>query len=100
MGVMTSRGVGERGGGRMESKDGKGKQEGARERERDTRQHPVVTERRGGYGTDQPCVNGIPHREIVAGETFQGVIQTNVESFSLARHLISLVMCCVKTHSD
>lgn len=50
---MTSWGVRER-------KEWKVKQ---REQKRDTSQHPVVTERKGGKGTDQLCVNGISYRQ-------------------------------------
>lgn len=51
----------------------------------------------GGYEADQPCVNGIPHPQMEDGENHP---RENVEHFSFALHLISLVMCCVKSHSD
>lgn len=45
----------------MRGKNGEEGEENKREQKGDTNQHPVVTEREGGYGTDYPCVNGIPY---------------------------------------
>ena len=70
----------------MEKKDGENK-----------REHQPASccyrEGKRGYGTDRPCVNGIPQRQIGAAKPSRLHEGENVESFGFARHLISLVMC-------
>lgn len=68
----------------MEEKDGLNK----REQQRDTRQHPVVTESKGGYGTHHPCVNEIPYRQIGKAKAVQESFQ-----FCTATHCFGNVLC-------
>lgn len=76
MGVMTSWSV--RKGGKTES----------RQQQRGIRQHPVVTERIGGFGSDRPCVNGITYRQIGAKPSR---VREEIRGVGSVLHSISLV---------